>query len=111
LGRAYADLQALGAEVIVIGSGQVRQARDYQHRLDLPFPVLADQDGRIPDRFQVGRWALGLVRHSAVFVIDPQGCVAYAHVVKNPQAALRLDAVRAALHPGATSGSADGRPE
>jgi thioredoxin-dependent peroxiredoxin len=97
LGRAYSDLRALGAEVIAIGTGQPRQASEYQRRLDLPYPVLADPDGSSHKRFQVGRWALGFLRQSAIFVIDRQGRIVYARVVNNPGTALDLDAVRAAL--------------
>lgn len=75
---------------------------DYQRRLDLPYPVLADPDGGAYERFQVGRWALGLLRQSAVFVIDRQGRVVYGRVVNNPGTALDLDAVRAALRLEAT---------
>ena len=97
MGRAYSDLRALGAEVIAIGTGQPRQARDYQRRLDLPYPILADPDGSSYGRFQLGRWALGLLRQSAIFVIDRQGRIVYGRVVNNPRTALDLNAVRAAL--------------
>jgi peroxiredoxin len=99
LGRAYSDLRALDAEVIAIGTGRPRQARNYQRRLDLPYPVLADPDGGSYSRFKVGRWALGLLRQSAIFVIDRQGRIAYAQVVNNPGAVLRLDEVKAAQQP------------
>jgi thioredoxin-dependent peroxiredoxin len=107
LGRAYSDLQALGAEVIAIGTGQPLQAMDYQRQLDLPYPVLADPDGGAYERFQVGRWALGLLRQSAVFVIDLQGRIVYAQVVNNPKAVLKLEKVREALQ-ATTSGSFGG---
>ena len=97
MGRAYSDLRALGAEVIAIGTGQPGQAREYQRRLDLPYPVLADPEGSSYQRFQVGRWALGILRQSAIFVIDRQGRIVYRHVVNNPRTAMDLDGVRAAL--------------
>lgn len=97
MGEAYQSFQALGAEVIAIGTGQARQARNYQRRLDLPYPVLADPDGRSYALFNVGRWALRLLRQTAVFVVDREGRIVYRHVVNNPGAALRLDEVKAAL--------------
>jgi len=97
LGRAYSDLQALGAEVIAIGIGRPRQAGEYRRRLALPYPVLADADGAGYARFQIGHWALGILRQSAVFVIDRQGRIVYGRVVGNPRTALDLAAVRAAL--------------
>lgn len=105
MGRANSDLRALGAEVIAIGTGLPRQARDYQRRFDLPYPVLADPDGGSYERFRIGRWALGLLRQSAIFVIDRQGRIVYTHVVNNPRAVLLLEEVKAALQKAMTTGS------
>jgi sensor domain CHASE-containing protein len=55
----------------------------------------------------VGRWALGLLRQSAVFVIDRQGLIVYAQVVNNPKAVLKLEKVKGALQ-ATTSGSFGG---
>lgn len=97
MGRAYSDLQALGAEVVAIGTGRPQQARHYQRQLHLPYPVLADPDGASYERFQVGRWALGLLRQTAVFVINRQGRIVYGRAVNNPRGALELDEVKRAL--------------
>lgn len=103
MGGAYPDLRALGAEVIAIGTGRPDQASRYQRRFDLPYPVLADPAGAGYKSFNVGRWALGLLRQSAVFVIDRQGRLIYSRVVNSPGAALKLDEVKAALRAEATS--------
>lgn len=103
MGRAYLDLRSLGAEVLAVGSGRPDQARDYQRRLALPFSVLADPDGSSYDRFTIGRWALGLLRQSAIFVIDREGRIVYDRVVDNPRTALELEEVKAALITGSHS--------
>lgn len=93
-------MQALGAGVVAVGTGTPRQAKDYQRRLDLPYPILADPTGHGYERFNIGRWALGMLRQSAVFVIDAEGRVVYGRMVNNPRGALDLDEVKAALRQG-----------
>jgi hypothetical protein len=42
----YAEIQALGAEVVVIGTGDVRYARSFAEDDHIPFPVLVDDDAQ-----------------------------------------------------------------
>lgn len=44
--RHYAEIAALGAEVVAIGTGDQRYARAFIQEERIPFPVLVDDDGR-----------------------------------------------------------------
>lgn len=54
----YAEIQALGAEVVVIGTGDLRYAREFVHDDGIPFPVLVDEDAKAADAAGVGRVGL-----------------------------------------------------
>jgi peroxiredoxin len=43
---AYDEIRDLGGEVVAIGTGSPAQARDFVEREQIPYPVLADDDGR-----------------------------------------------------------------
>ena len=100
LARDAAALEGEGVVFLLIGPGGPEDAARYHARHQLPFPVLADEEGQVYARYGVGRWLLSLVRQSAVVVVDPAGRVAYARVVDNPRQVLDraalLDALRAA---------------
>jgi peroxiredoxin len=101
LARDHAALADQGVAVLLIGPGGRQAATRYHARYQLPFPVLADEDGQVYARYGVGRWLFALVRQSAVVVVDPAGRIAAARVVDNPRhvldpAALQ-DALRAAM--------------
>jgi hypothetical protein len=54
----YAEIQALGAEVVVIGTGDVRYARDFVEKDRIPFPVLVDDDAQAAAAADVERAGL-----------------------------------------------------
>ena len=43
---AHDRIRDLGAEVVAIGTGNADQVRDFVEREQIPYPVLADDDGR-----------------------------------------------------------------
>jgi hypothetical protein len=51
----YAEIQALGAEAVVIGTGDVGYARDFVQQDRIPFPVLVDDDARAAAAARVER--------------------------------------------------------
>jgi hypothetical protein len=51
----YAEIQALGAEVVVIGTGDVGYARDFVQKDRIPFPVLVDDDAQAASAARVER--------------------------------------------------------
>jgi hypothetical protein len=54
----YAEIQALGAEVVVIGTGDLRYAREFVEDDEIPFPVLVDEDATAADAVGVERVGL-----------------------------------------------------
>lgn len=41
----YEDFKARGCEIVAVGTGDVRYARDFVEQEEVPFPVLVDDDG------------------------------------------------------------------
>jgi len=107
LARQYDDIQARGADVVAIGTGDQRYARQFVEDESIPFHVLVDDDGRAakaagveeaswyrllhPSTWQATRetWARGHRIHmagkrvrqlGATFVIGPGDCVHYQHL-------------------------------
>ena len=56
----YAEIQALGAEVVVIGTGDVRYARSFVEGDRIPFPVLVDDEAQAANA--AGVESVGLAR-------------------------------------------------
>ena len=56
----YPEIQALGGEVVVIGTGDLRYAREFAEAERIPFPVLVDDDARAADAARIER--VGLFR-------------------------------------------------
>jgi peroxiredoxin len=104
LARDHAALADQGVAVLLIGPGSRQEAARYHARHDLPFPVLADEDGQVYARYGVGRWMFSLVRQSAVVVVDPAGRIADARVVDNPRHVLDRAALRDALRVATSAG-------
>lgn len=72
------DLKAEGALVLGISPDSVESHRKFKQKFDLNFPLLADQDHKVAEKY--GAWgeknnygikALGIIRSS--FLIDEQG--------------------------------------
>ena len=70
-------LTALGAQVIGVSVDDTASHAEFAKKYHLPFPLLADKDGRIADSYGALR-NLGLIKFAKryTFLIDPQGKVA-----------------------------------
>ena len=97
LARAHDDIRARGAEVLVIGAGTVGDAQRYAERLGLPYPVLADVDRSVYERYLLDRVFLSLIQRSAAFLVDRDGTIRYAHVSTNPHRTLQSADLMSAL--------------
>ncbi|MGO8671302.1 MAG: peroxiredoxin family protein [Capsulimonadaceae bacterium] len=86
--RLYPQIRAAGAEVLVVGGGNVKDAVRMAQRIAAPFPILADPDRAVYERYNLDK-ALGLFQRSATFVIGSDGIVRYAHRSTNPQQGFR----------------------
>ena len=73
----YQDFQDLGAEVVGVSSDSAASHQKFTQKHRLPFPLLADADGRVRKRYQVPRALLGLLPGRVTFVIDKQGIIQY----------------------------------
>jgi thioredoxin-dependent peroxiredoxin len=75
---AYTDLEAAGAVVLGISSQGPESHERFRAHHDFPFPLLSDRD-----RTVISQWGLrGLFGKSrrAVFIVDEDGQIRYAHV-------------------------------
>jgi len=86
--RQLADLSVeigiLGAEVLVVATGSVREAADLTSRLKLPFTVLGDSTGAVVQAYGAYQSLFGLVQRNATLVIDQEGVVRYLKQSANP---------------------------
>jgi len=94
--RAYAEIQAAGHEVLVIGGGSTADAVKMSQRLKIPFPILADGDRSVYEKYNVDK-AFAVIQKSATFVVDVDGKVVYAHRSTNPSGGLHLGDILASI--------------
>jgi hypothetical protein len=127
----YAEIQALGAEVVVIGTGDVRYARAFAQEDRIPFPVLVDDEAQaaaaagvervglarlfaLPSLpatarallagFRIGRPGKRVNQLGATFVVSPDPeRLSYQHYDAHPADHAPMEAILAAL------GSAESR--
>jgi hypothetical protein len=124
LRRAYPDITARGAEVVAIGTGDVRYARAFVDDEQIPFPVLVDDDAVAANAASVERvnalrllspttwaatrktWKDGYRIHKsgkrvnqlgATFVIGPGPTAHYEHLDADSTDHAALDEVLASL--------------
>ena len=92
LGQDYEKIQAMNAEVLVVGSGQPMQADRLAKSFNLPFPVLADPDRSVYHTYGLDRVRFFMQR-SGNFIIDKDGALRHIHQVTNPQASINHTAI------------------
>ncbi|QIX63153.1 peroxiredoxin [Hymenobacter lutimineralis] len=73
----YQDFQDLGAEVVGISSDSEASHQKFTQKHRLPFPLLADEGGRVRKLYEVPRALLGILPGRVTFVIDQEGIVQY----------------------------------
>jgi len=74
-------LTALGAQVIGVSVDDSASHAEFARKYHLPFPLLADKDGRVADSYGA-LWNLGLIKFARryTFLIDTQGRVARSYL-------------------------------
>lgn len=97
LSKAYDQIKALDAEVIVVGAGSVAAAQKLSERYKLPFQVFADTDHKAYDQFGLDKVLL-YWQKSGSFVIDRDGKVALLNSGASPSASLDLPTVLKAIN-------------
>ena len=71
---SHEEFTDAGAIVIGISSDSVASHRAFADRHNLPFTLLADEDGAVRKAWGVGK-TLGILPGRVTFVIDPEGVV------------------------------------
>ncbi len=107
LGRHYTELQAAGAEVLVILGDTPEHARRYAESRKTPFPVLADPGRAVYHTYGLDR-ALGVIQRTASIVVDLDGVIRYMKRATNPLLWLQdsADLVSAVVDLGRTNKAA-----
>jgi hypothetical protein len=104
---SYDDITGRGAEVVAVGTGDVRYAADFIASENVPFPVLVDDDGEAAtaasvrsttwigfmskgnrdgtrrarqEGFRIGRPGKRVTQLGATFVVGPGNVVRYEHL-------------------------------
>lgn len=76
----YQEFQRRGAEIIAIAPDTPERTRRSAQSHDLPFPCLADPDRRVYRQYDVRSALISLGQRPALFVLDGDGIVRYAHL-------------------------------
>lgn len=97
LATAKAKLLSYGATVLIIGPGLPSDASALATRLEVPFPVLADEDGRTYAAYGLRKVMFNTVLQSGTILIDREGVIRYARRATNPSGAFNQDALFLAL--------------
>jgi peroxiredoxin len=125
LGRQYDDIRAAGAEVVAIGTGDVRYASAFVRDDAIPYPVLVDDDAEAARAasvnvaswyrllhpstwkatrdaskrgYKVSKPGKRVKQLGATFVIEPGDVVRYEHLDGDSVDHAAIDDVLAAVH-------------
>ena len=75
----YPELSAMGAEIVGISTDEDDVQCDFASQLKVPFPLIADPDGKIVGSFGV-KWPLFNLAQRVTLIVDPDGKLAgYFH--------------------------------
>ena len=83
LGRLYKDFLNENCEVLLILGAPIEKAKQYAKALHLPFPVLADPERSVYQRYGLDK-ALLVIQRTASVVVDRNGTIQYLKQVTNP---------------------------
>ncbi len=83
LGRLAKDFRSENTEVLVILGDTLDRARKYASALKLPFPVLADPDRQVYERFGLDK-AFIVMQRTASVIVDQAGVIRYLRRAVNP---------------------------
>ncbi|MCK6502156.1 peroxiredoxin family protein [Myxococcota bacterium] len=121
LSAAYEAFRDRGAEILAISNERVREGREVLRKVGPPYPLLLDEDGEVIRAYALEvtrRDPLGWVlrkqgyAHPAVFVVDPDGRIAWRYVGRHyrdrPSVDLVLQALDGAVAQAGTAGSEAG---
>lgn len=93
-------LQAGGARLVAVSPEPPATSQQLVRELGLQFPVLADADGRVINRYGTRNGFLGggsVLPHPSVFVVDPAGVIRFRSVDRNFKRRTTVRAILGAL--------------
>ena len=93
----YANVVGSGAQVVGISTDDVATQKRFKDENQLPFPLLADEGGKIAKKYG-GTVALLGMAHRATFVVDRDGTV--KEIVTGDDAINPAGAINACTAPG-----------
>ncbi len=83
LGRSNDEFVKAGAQVLVILGDTLERAGKYAETFKLPFPVLADPEREIYQRWELTKNFIGIQRTASV-ILDQTGVIRYIRRTVNP---------------------------
>ena len=72
-----------GAQILIILGDALERAREYAETLKTPFPVLADPERAVYQRFELEKNFIGIQRTASV-IVDQNGLIRYIKRSLNP---------------------------
>lgn len=96
LKQMYEQLKAKNTAVVVIAGGLREEAEELSQALKLPFPVLADVDRVVAQRYGYDK-TLGMIERSGTVLVDQRGQVQYLLRVTIPTGSLDKKALLKAV--------------
>lgn len=70
---AFEDFQTAGARVVGISKDSVESHMKFNKAYNLPFDLLADEDGKLHKLFEVPKDLFGLVSGRVTYIFNPEG--------------------------------------
>ena len=82
----YAAVQRLGADILGVSIDNRASHAAFSKKFSLPFPLLADTDGRVAKQYGAlwGVWPLKFARRHT-FIVNPQGNIAKVYREVDPK--------------------------
>jgi peroxiredoxin len=104
LRRRYSGIRARQVEVVALAPGDVEETGAFAAACELPFPCLADRERSVYRAYGVESRLLSLGQRPALFAIDVEGIVRYAHVGTQQWQVGDVDEALAALEKARSQG-------
>jgi thioredoxin-dependent peroxiredoxin len=92
---SFEAFKDIGAEVIGVSTDTIESHEKFAREYNLPFRLLADEDGKVRNLYGVPKSVAGLIPGRVTYVIDRMGVVrdvfsSQSHVERHVEEALRI---------------------
>jgi peroxiredoxin len=89
------EIDALGADVIIVHPGGIRASRAMEKSMDLRFPIIVSRDSGV---FGPKAWRLNGLRMCGTLIIDSRGTIRSVHLSRLPHRGFHEDQILTLLH-------------